>query len=119
MPDVRGADARSAQIGGPDSISQCFQVSAYRGEPAPAIAACNLLAKDDWRAALRDEISPDGPQVPLVFDAPALAGRAERLARATSGPDGPLVRPSGEPECESPTADPGEEMALSEAAQVI
>tara|TARA_A100001391_G_C4913444_1_gene237075 strand:- start:342 stop:584 length:243 start_codon:yes stop_codon:yes gene_type:complete len=28
LPDVRGADARSAQIGGPDGISHCFQDSA-------------------------------------------------------------------------------------------
>jgi hypothetical protein len=33
LPDVRRADARSAQIGGPDGISQCFQVSTYSGEP--------------------------------------------------------------------------------------
>lgn len=33
LPDVRRPDARSAQIGGPDAISQCFQVSAYSGEP--------------------------------------------------------------------------------------
>ena len=32
LADVRRTDARSAQIGGPDSISQCFQVSAYSGE---------------------------------------------------------------------------------------
>jgi hypothetical protein len=46
LSDVRGADARSAQIGGPDSIAQGFQVSAYSGEPRPARAACNLLSKD-------------------------------------------------------------------------
>src|SRR5690606_30346224 len=33
LPDVRRADARSAQIGGPDGISHCFQVSSYSGEP--------------------------------------------------------------------------------------
>ena len=38
LPDVRRPDARSAQIGGPDDIAQCFQVSAYSGEPAPAKA---------------------------------------------------------------------------------
>ena len=31
------ARARSAQIGGPDAISQCFQVSAYSGEPETPI----------------------------------------------------------------------------------
>jgi len=36
LSDVRRADARSAQIGGPDGISQVLQVSAYRGEPDPS-----------------------------------------------------------------------------------
>jgi hypothetical protein len=47
LPDVRCPDARSAQIGGPDGISQLFQVSAYSGEPKPAIRRRNLLSKDD------------------------------------------------------------------------
>jgi hypothetical protein len=58
---MRSADARSAQIGGPDRISQCFQVRTYRGEPAPAKAARNLLSSDDWRSALADEVAHDGP----------------------------------------------------------
>jgi hypothetical protein len=29
LPDVRRADARSANIGGPAGISQVFQISAY------------------------------------------------------------------------------------------
>src|SRR5690606_23240450 len=33
LPDVRRADARRAQIGGPHGISQCFQVRTYSGEP--------------------------------------------------------------------------------------
>jgi hypothetical protein len=37
LPDVGGADARSAQIGGPDSISHVFQVSAYSAEPLAPI----------------------------------------------------------------------------------
>jgi hypothetical protein len=36
LADMRSADARSAQIGGPDGISQFFQVSAYTGEPRPS-----------------------------------------------------------------------------------
>src|SRR5690606_33298521 len=61
LPDVRRADARSAQIGGPDCISQCFQVRAHSGEPSPSILARNLLSKDDWRPALIDEPSPMRP----------------------------------------------------------
>lgn len=36
LPDVRRADARSAQIGAWHCIVQCFQVSAYSGEPYAA-----------------------------------------------------------------------------------
>ncbi|HEX3122196.1 MAG TPA: hypothetical protein VHQ21_02755, partial [Rhodanobacteraceae bacterium] len=66
LPDVRRPDARSAQIAGPDGISQCFQVSAYSGEPYAAILARNLLSKDACRPALRDEVQELGPQMPLV-----------------------------------------------------
>jgi hypothetical protein len=61
LPDVRRADARSAQIGGPDGISQAFQVKPYSGEPRPASSARNLFANDDWRAALGDKPSKSGP----------------------------------------------------------
>lgn len=47
LSDVRRADARSAQIGAPDSISQSFQVSTYSGEPRPSSLARNLLSSDD------------------------------------------------------------------------
>jgi hypothetical protein len=47
LADVRGADARSAQICGRDSIAQSFQVIPYSGEPCPSSCARNLLPKDD------------------------------------------------------------------------
>jgi hypothetical protein len=71
---VRGADARSAQIGGPDSISQCFQVSAYSVEPRPASRCRNLLSKHDWRVKLRDEAVHLWPEVPVIIGAKLLAG---------------------------------------------
>ena len=75
LTDVRRADARSAQIGGPDGISQRLQVSAYSGEPFAPIAACNLLSKDCWRTALSDKPEHFGPQVPLVRCSLPLADR--------------------------------------------
>ena len=66
LPNVRRADARSRQIGGPDGISQVLQVSAYSGEPFASILARNLLSKDRWRAADFDESVPSGPEVPLI-----------------------------------------------------
>jgi hypothetical protein len=68
------ADARSAQIGGPDGIAHCFQISAYSGEPCSSIIARNLFAKYDWRVALARELGEDWPEVPLVGDSPAEAG---------------------------------------------
>jgi len=79
---VRRADARSAQIGGPDGISHRFQVSAYSGEPKAAILARNLLSKDDWRAALVNETPEGRPQVAFVGISLALSGATEGLARA-------------------------------------
>ena len=81
LADVRRADARSAQIGGPDRISQCFQVSSYSNEPFTSILARNLLSKADWRPALGDEVSKSGPKVSLVGFPFPLAGDGERLAR--------------------------------------
>jgi hypothetical protein len=53
----------------------------YRGEPSPSRFARNLLSKDDWRETLLDEISEDGPEVPVVVGSALLTGLAEGLAR--------------------------------------
>jgi hypothetical protein len=107
------SDARSRQIGGPDGIAKSFQVSSYSIEPRDAIAARNLFAKDRCRRALADEPPKLGPQVPLVGFAFPLAGFAERLARTRSGPDFPIVGPSGEPQGEFPSSDSCEKVASS------
>ena len=112
LADVRRTDARSAQIDRPDGVTRCFQVSVNKVEPAEAVTACNLFAKHDARAALRDEAQPLGPEMPLVGKAKPAAGRAERLARTTAGPDRAAVRPSGETQRVRPRADAREEVAL-------
>ena len=115
---MRGADARSAQIDSPNGVARCFQVSVYSVEPAEAVLARNLLSKNNWRAALCDEPMELRPEMALVFDALALTCGAEGLAGAASGPDVPVVGPSGEAEGVAPDADTGEEVALGVAAQV-
>jgi hypothetical protein len=55
------ADARSAEINRPAGVARSFQVSLYKVEPAEAVLARNLLAKDDWRAALADEVVESRP----------------------------------------------------------
>jgi hypothetical protein len=119
LPDVRRADARSAQIGGPDGIVQCFQVSSYSGEPCTSKRARNLLSKDDWRAALRDEAVEVGPEVPFVGGPELLPGCAEGLAWAGAGPDWSVVGPACESKSKGPPADACEEVDLGETGEFI
>lgn len=119
LPDVRRPDARSTQIGGPDGISEVFQVSAYRGEPRPSSSAANLLAKREDRSTLRNEAPEFGPEMASVICTATTAGDGERLARAATGPDGPGVSPAGEAESVGPSADAGEKMALGVSPEIV
>jgi hypothetical protein len=118
LPDVRRADARSAQICGPDSISHRFQVSAYSGDPSSPSLARNLFSKDDWRAALRDEASELGPQVTLVFISASFACDGEWLAGTRSGPNRLIIRPSGKAQGVTPSTNACEEVALGESEKI-
>jgi hypothetical protein len=119
LSDVRRAEARSAGINRPDGVVRSFQVSVYKVEPTEAVLACNLLAKDDVRAALRDEAEEVGPEVSLVVEASTLACGAERLTWARTGPNRTLVTPPGAAQGVAPDADPGEEVALGVTTKVI
>jgi hypothetical protein len=119
LSDVRRADARSAQIGGPELIGQCFHVSAYSGEPYTAKFARNLLSKDDCRLAPADEIPEERPEMALVSFTHSISSAAKRLTRAGAGPDGFIVWPSGEAQGVGPTADAGEEVTLVESFEVV
>jgi hypothetical protein len=117
VSDVRSADARSRKIARPDGITQGFQVSENKIDPGSV--ARNLLSKERCRAALVDEPVEGGPEVPLVSTPSASACRAERLARTASGPDGGVVRHTGEAQGEAPPADAGKEVALAIPPQVV
>jgi hypothetical protein len=119
LADVRGTDARRAKIRNPDGVTLSFQVSVNKVEPLESILARNLLSKDDWRAADSDEVMPCWPQVPLVSKPFSFACRAERLARATSCPDGLVVGPSSQSKGVAPSADAGKEVALCVASEVV
>lgn len=116
---MRRAEARSAGIDRPDGVVRSFQVSVYKVEPSEAVLACNLLAKDDVRATLRDETEEVGPEVAGVVEASALAGGAERLTWTRAGPNRTLVTPPGAAERVAPDANPGEEVTLGIASEVI
>jgi hypothetical protein len=68
--------------------------------------------------ALGDEAIELRPEVALVGKPCSLSGGAEGLAGTRAGPDGAVVRPSGETKGVGPDADPGEEMALRVALEV-
>jgi hypothetical protein len=111
---VRRTEARSAGIDRPDGVARSLQVSRNKVEPSEASSRCNLLPKD-WdsrRLAVRDEVVPRGPKVPLVSKPSAFACRAERLAGTGSGPHGTVVGPAGATQGVGPDSDPGEKMAL-------
>jgi hypothetical protein len=116
---MRRTDARSAQIGRPDGVPRIFQVSVYKVEPFEPRCAGNLLSKDSWRIVLANEMRPRWPQMPLISKPASFACRAERLARAGTGPDGAVVRPAGETEGIGPDTDAGEEVALSKSSKFI
>jgi hypothetical protein len=109
---MRRGDARSAQIGGPNLISHLFHFSPYIGEPIPSVRARNLLSKEDWRTALRDESFEHWPQVPLIGCALPFPRLGERLAGAAPCPDRPFVRPRCQPQRFCPTGNAGEKMTL-------
>ena len=96
LSNVGRARARSAEIGGPDGISQVFQVSAYSGEPFTSILARNLLSKDRCREALGDEAVKSGPEVSLVGMTFVLSSARKRLTGTGAGPD--WTMPSGKVE---------------------
>ena len=118
LPDVRRPDARSAQIGGPEGIAQCFQVSSYSGEPETPIIARNLLSKDRWRSALGDESNHLRPEVTFVLFAALFACARERLTGTGAGPDWPVIGPPGEPERVAPSADTGKHVDLGSSVKV-
>ena len=119
LSDVGTARARSAQIRRRDGKTHSFQVSEYSVEPRPSKRARNLLSKDNWRPAGDNESIPIGPQVPLIRMSLLLACHRERLARATACPDWPLVRPPRPPQGQRPAPDPGEEVVLHVALEVL
>lgn len=116
---VRRAETRRAKTERPDGVSCSFQVSVNKVEPSASVTGRNLLAKDNARAALADEMEPVRPEVPLVSKPLASACRAERLARTTPCPDGYVVGPSGLSEGVGPDSDAGEEVALSKSMKFV
>jgi len=107
-----------AQYDRPAGVVRSFQVSENSVEPAKADGAFNLFTKDNCRAALRDETEHFGPEVACVVEAALLSSGREGLAGAGTGPHRLVVENTGHAEGEGPSANPREEMTLSEPVQV-
>ena len=116
---MRSSDARSAQIGSPNSISQCFQVSTYSREPAASSEARNLLSKHDWRLADANETPPVGPQMAIIRLALPFAGAGEGLAGAGAGPHPTVSGPPCKLKSVGPPPDPGKPVTLPIPFNVI
>jgi hypothetical protein len=101
----------------PHGVFQGFQITSHKSEPVSSTR--NLLSKDRCRASLGDKAPELWPEVPVVSETDAPAGKRERLTRARSGPDGIVIAPSGISEGEGPSANPGKEMALAEPVEFI
>src|SRR5215475_12460556 len=113
------ADARSAQIGSRDGISQCFQVSAYSSEPLTSILRRNMFSKEDWRALDEDVHVPDGPEVSIILVSFPFASDAEGLTGTAAGPYRPLLRPAREFQRQFPARNAREEVRSGEPSCCI
>jgi hypothetical protein len=112
-------DGTSRDNGRPAGVADAFQVSTHSVEPILANRCRNLLSHDDRGPGGTDESEEDRPEVAFVGLRSAFAGDAEGLAGAGAGPEGPVVRPSSKSSCKGPAADPGEEVALGVAGEVV
>jgi|ERR1700722_3929601 len=116
---MRRADARSAQIDRPNGVVRVFQIRLNKVEPLQSKLARNLLSKDNWRLALRDELEPCRPEMPLIIKAACKACRGERLARTAASPNFLIIGNICESERNRPAADAGKKMALGVGGEFI
>jgi hypothetical protein len=106
-----------AQNTRPDGVALGFQVCRNKVEPSVLNSRFNLLPKNSLRPMDRDEPFPYRPEVSLVLGSFPPSCGAEGLAGAGACPDGAV--PACELEGVGPPADPGEEVALSVAPEVV
>jgi len=118
LSDVRRPDAASRKTNRPAGVTFSRQVRLNKVEPTVVNRCFNLFTKDNVRSALADEVEPGRPEVPLVGNATAAAGRAEGLTGATARPNRSVLRPSGKAQGVAPTAKAGEEMTLNKSGKI-
>ena len=119
VAEMRRSNGTSWKNCRPDGVAFRFKVIAHGVEPPVTNRFRNLLSKNDCRSADGNEFEPIWPEVSGVFDPEPLACFAKRLAGTAPRPHRPVVGPPGEAEGVGPPPDPGEEVALGEASDVI
>ena len=113
------ADAASWKYGRPAGVTLAFKVRENKIEPAVANGPGDLLSKQKAGAAGRDKPVPVGPEMSFIVEGPALAGVAERLARARARPHGETIGHARHAQGERPPADAGEEVALCVGTKIV
>jgi hypothetical protein len=116
---VRRADARNRERDCRKGVSQGFHVRLNKVAPGIGSLCRNLLSKDNWRAALRNEAVKLGPKVAVVVKAAPSARGAEWLTGARACPNRSVVGPSGEAQGVGPRSNACEKVGLREASNVI
>ncbi len=93
----------------PHGVIFLFQVMLQTVKPSVANRVRRLLSKDDWRAALLDEILPYWPEIPMVIPSSPFPRCGEGLAGAASGPHCSFT-PTGKIEGQIPPPNAREKM---------
>jgi hypothetical protein len=119
LSDVGGVHGASRDIDAPPGVTFSRQISEHSVEPTVASLARNLLSHDERGPAGTDEPKEVGPQMPRIVGACAFPRDAERLAGARARPERPVFGEACDPRSERPSADPGEEVTLDVASEVV
>jgi hypothetical protein len=112
-------DGTSRDNGRPAGVADAFQVRLHSVEPILSNRCRNLLSHEDSGPTGADKLKEDGPEVALVFLRFAFSGNGEGLAGGAACPQRPFVGPSGKACSVAPSTDPGKEVALIEASEVV
>jgi hypothetical protein len=113
---VRRADTRGLDRHCPHGVFHGFHITAYNSEPFSSLR--RLLSKDDCRAALSNEFTPNWPEVALVGESFVASDLGKWLAGARACPNRSVICPSRKSEGVRPSASTGEEVTLSVALEV-
>jgi hypothetical protein len=112
-------DGESRDIDRPAGVAFALQISADSVEPIVASRSRSLFSHEDRGPSGTGEPIYVRPQMPWIIGSEPFARRAERLAGARGGPEGPVVGPAGHSGGDGPEAAASEEVDLGKSCEVI